>query len=125
MSFVENVAIQNSYRSDHAGVILTISLSQIKTGRGLWEFDNSLLTDKQYVQTVKEIILKIKAQYMLPVYDVNHINIIPNVEIQVVINDQLFLETLLMEIRGKTISYSAFKNKEKKKRNGKKNLRMK
>ena len=25
---------------------------------------------------------------MLPVYDVNHINIIPNVEIQFVINDQ-------------------------------------
>ena len=55
---------------------------------------------------------------MLSVCDVNHINIIPNVEIQFVINDQLFLETLLMEIRGKTISYSAFKNKEKK-RNGK------
>ena len=50
---------------------------------------------------------------MLPVYDVNHISIIPNVEIEFVINYQLFLETLLMEIRGKTISYSAFKNKEK------------
>ena len=60
---------------------------------------------------------------MLPVYDVNHINIIPNVEIQFVINDQLFLETLLMEIRGKTISYSAFKNKEKNKME--KKLRMK
>ena len=58
---------------------------------------------------------------MLPVYDANHINIIPNVEIQFIINDQLFLETLLMEIRGKTISYSAFKNKGKK-RNGKKTL---
>ena len=58
MSFVENVVIQNSYRSDHTGVILTISLSQIKKGRGLWKFNNSLLTDKQYVQTVKEIIKK-------------------------------------------------------------------
>ena len=35
MSFVENVVIQNSYRSDHTGVILTISLGQIKKGRGL------------------------------------------------------------------------------------------
>ena len=87
MSFAEKVAIQNSYRSDHAGVILTISLSQIKKGRGLWTFTNSLLTDKQYVQTIKEIIKKIKAQYMLPVYDVNLINIIPNVKIQFVIND--------------------------------------
>ena len=56
---------------------------------------------------------KKKTQYILPVYDVNHISIIPNVEIEFVINYQLFLETLLMEIRGKTISYSAFKNKEK------------
>ena len=87
MSFAQKVAIQNSYRSDHARVILTISLSQIKKGRGLWTFNNSLLTDKQYVQTIKETIKKIKAQYMLPVYDVNHINIIPNVEIQFVIND--------------------------------------
>ena len=58
MSFVENVVIQNSYRSNHAWVILTISLSQIKTGRGLWKVNNSLLTDKQYVHTVKEIIKK-------------------------------------------------------------------
>ena len=33
-------------------------------------------------------------------------------EIQFIINNQLFPETLLMEIRGKTISYSAF-NKNK------------
>ena len=56
MSFVENVVIQNSYRSDHIGKMFTISLSQIKKGRGLWKFNNSLLTDKQYVQFVKEII---------------------------------------------------------------------
>ena len=29
------------------------------------------------------------------------------------INSQLFLETLLMEIRGKTISYSSYKRKER------------
>ena len=29
---------------------------------------------------------------------------IPDKEIQFIVNDQLFLETLLMEIRGKTIS---------------------
>ena len=34
---------------------------------------------------------------------------IPKSELQFVTNDQLFLETLLMKIRGKTISYSSYK----------------
>ena len=31
--------------------------------------------------------------------------------LQLAINDQLFLETLLMEIRGKSISYASYKKK--------------
>ena len=34
-------------------------------------------------------------------------------ELQFVINDQLFLDTLLMEIRGESISYASFKNKQR------------
>ena len=37
---------------------------------------------------------------------------IPENEIQLFINDQLFLDTLLMNIRGQTISYSSFKKKQ-------------
>ena len=40
-------------------------------------------------------------------------NNISNSEIQFTINDQLFLETLLMNIRGKSIAYSVFKKKSK------------
>jgi len=36
---------------------------------------------------------------------------ISNQDIQFVIDDQLFLENLFMEIRGKTISYASFKKK--------------
>jgi len=42
----------------------------------------------------------------------DNINLINNAEIQFTINDQLFLETLLMNIRGKTISYSTYKKKK-------------
>ena len=38
---------------------------------------------------------------------------IPNEEIQFTINDQLFLDVLLMEIRAKSISFASFKNKER------------
>ena len=41
----------------------------------------------------------------------NKLSEINNDEIQFTINDQLFLETLLMEIRGKTISYASYKAK--------------
>lgn len=56
--------------------------------------------------------------YAVPVYNNASIDKIPNDEIQFTVNDQLFLETLLMEIRGKCISYSSYakkKNNEKEK----------
>ena len=50
----------------------------------------------------------------MPVYNLEEINNIPNKEIQFLINDQFFLDTLLMEI--KSISYASFKNKQINKR---------
>ena len=48
---------------------------------------------------------------MLPIYDLEYIiENEQNLEFQ--ISDQLFLETLLMEIRGETISYPSFKKKQ-------------
>ena len=38
---------------------------------------------------------------------------INNEDLQFTINDQLFLDTLMMELRGKTISYSSLKAKTK------------
>ena len=46
----------------------------------------------------------------------DQINNIPNDQIQFVFNDQLFLETLLMELRGKSISFSSYKKKASEKR---------
>ena len=45
-------------------------------------------------------------QYAIPVYNLDNIHNIPDANISFTINDQLFLETLLLEIRGKTISYA-------------------
>ena len=42
----------------------------------------------------------------------DNIDNIKNEDLHLTINDQLFFEVLLMEIRGKTISYSTFKKKE-------------
>lgn len=47
------------------------------------------------------------------VYNLENIEEVENKNIHFMINPQLFLETLLMEIRGKTISYASYKKKEK------------
>jgi exonuclease III len=111
MQFVDTVKIDSSYRSDHSGVVLNLKLHHFINGKGLWKFNNSLLKDKTYIQTIKETILNIKCQYAIPLYNLENINNILNEEIMFTINDQLFLEVLLMEIRGRTISYSAYKKK--------------
>ncbi len=71
-----------------------------------------MLTDKKYLNIINEKIEEIKQQYALPVYNRDNIYKIPNNELQFTINDQLFLETLMMELRGKSISYSCYIKKQ-------------
>ena len=56
--------------------------------------------------------MEVKCQYALPVYNLDNLNNIPDNELQFTINDQLFLDTLLMELRRKSISYSCHKKKQ-------------
>ena len=111
MPSVQSHNILPSYRSDHSTVVLSFQINDFKRGNGLWKFNNSLLRDMDYIKVVKECIQRVKEQYMLPIYNLEYIiENEQNLEFQ--ISDQLFLETLLMEIRGKTISYSSYKKKQ-------------
>ena len=58
---------------------------------------------------INKLIDDVKTEYMVPIYNLENVHSIPNSDIQFTINDQLFLETLLMKIRGKTISYTSYK----------------
>ena len=93
-------------------IILDISFVQFQKGKPLWKHNNSLLSDKDYLRTMNNKIDEVKKQYALPVHNIDQINNVPDDEIQFVINDQLFLETLLMELRGKSISFSSYKKKK-------------
>ena len=115
MSSVNKCSIIPSYRSDHSIITLNITFTPFKRGKPLWKHNNSLLKDIDYLTIIKEKINEVKMQYALPIYNTENINTIPNDQLQFMINDQLFLETLLMEIRGKSISYSCFKKKENEK----------
>ena len=111
---VKDCKISPGYRSDHSLVTLEIRKEEFKRDRQFWKFNNSLVNDETYTQNIKELIKNIKRQYALPIYNFEHLDLIPLDEIRFTISDQLFFETLLMEIRGKTIAYSSFKKRTEK-----------
>ena len=97
-NIVEKLSIKPGYRSDHSAVVIKLKFNKFTRGRGLWKFNNSLLTDKTYIDKVKETISKVHDQYQHTDDNFNH---------------SIFIEVLLMEIRSTTISYSSFKKKER------------
>ena len=115
LSSLDTCYIESSYRSDHSPISLSLTFNDFKKGRGLWKFNNSLLYDKEYLECIRDVILNVKKQYAVPVYNMDNIHNIPDENIFLTINDQLFLETLLFEIRGKSISYSSYIKKKKNK----------
>ena len=110
-TLVHDSDIVPGYRTDHSGIILKIKLQENERGRGYWKFNNSLLKDTNYVTTVKTVIDDTINLYKINNNNNNN-NTVPDDNIQFTINDQLFLETLLIMIRGETIKYSSIKKKE-------------
>ena len=108
-----SVEYENSYRSDHSPVLLSLKINNFVKGTGFWKFNNSLLTDKEYVESIKKKIVEVKAQYACPVYKFENIESVENTLLCFTISDQLLLDILLTEIRGKTISYSTYKKRKK------------
>ena len=113
MAFVEKVNISPGYRSDHSVIELTLSLLDFDKGRGFWKFNNSLLRDDNYIKLVKDTITTVKKQYMASPYNPLHIYEISNENLVFQIDDQLFFEQLLMNVRGVTIGYCSRKKKER------------
>ena len=103
--------IGKSYRSDHSLVTLSFKQDSWKKDRQYWKFNNSLLKDTVYIKEIKNVILNVKKDYALPVYDHDNIDRMLDTELSLLISDQLFFEMLLLKIREKTISYSSFKKK--------------
>ena len=73
LPLTKDVYIEPSYRSDHSLVILALKKDQFKRDRPFWKFNNSLLKDQQYISEIKKLILDIKKQYAVPVYNTENI----------------------------------------------------
>ncbi len=100
--------IMPGYRTDHS--IVTIGLnkgSNIIRGRGSWKFNNELLKEEEFLKKVTDSIAKVKKIYAASPYNRDNINDINSRDLELTIDDQLFFETLLLELRGITIAYSS------------------
>jgi exonuclease III len=94
---LKDCSIQNSVYSDHNPITLELFIENETTrGKGFWKFNNSLLTDCEYVSRVKKILNE---------YELRYKNL----------NDYcLIWDTAKAEIRGLTISHATYKARERK-----------
>ena len=96
---VSNVSIEPSIKSDHSIISAEFNFDNTCTkGRGFWKFNSSLLVDKEYVTLIKETIKQSEDKYL-------HLD-----------DKGLMWDLIKCEIRSKTISYSAWRSKNIKKR---------
>ena len=110
---VNFVDILTGYRSDHSLVCLYLNTEHKNDNKkSYWKFNNSLLKDKTYVDSIKNVIFNVIKQYAVPVYNFDKINDVSDDSLTFTIDDQLFFEILLLEIRGATISYSSHKKRK-------------
>ena len=103
-SSIKNVEVVPNIFSDHSAITLLMSSGDTKTksGPGFWKFNNSLLTDENYIQMMKNQIPEFVSKY------------------QELTDKGLFWELIKMEIRASTIIFA--KRKAKQKRNEEKDL---
>ena len=103
--------IRASYRSDHSTIELEMKINKFLQGKGLWKFNNSLLECPEYVDLVNGIIVEEKLKYAVPLYNLDFLkNNFTNIEM--IIDHDLFLETLLLRIRGETIKFATTQKKK-------------
>lgn len=81
--------LESSYQSDHPPVVLSIKRSKILKGKGIREFNNSPLNNKEYIEIVKQIVLDVKTQYSCFVYNKDIISCVPDNNVEFIISDQL------------------------------------
>ena len=101
------------YRSDHAPITITISLNDQPRGVGSWKFNNSLLKEEKFIKLIKEEIQTFKLAHAATPYNQEYV-LPKNSDIEFMADPVIFWESLMVTLRGKIISYSIHKNKNRK-----------
>ena len=91
--YAHNVETKTAITPDHKAIKLSLKLSQVTRGPGLWKFNNSLLKDNNYLTLITD---------SYPIISEKYANIV---------DKRLRWEPIKMEIRSITISLAARKAK--------------
>ena len=129
LPYISKASISPSCFSDHSPIELEVDFSKFSRGRGFWKFNNSLIKDSEYLELIQKVIKRVTTQYAIIEGDADFfLRSTPDTidafleeqtpeslqALNLSINPELFLDTLLMEIRGATIKYSSRKKKDRK-----------
>ena len=106
LSIVPEAKIHANYKSDHNMISLDLKLNDNRKGKGSWKFNNNLLKNKDFVKIIKEEIRLTKHIYALPIYSHETVDTLNELQLELMISDSLFLDTLLCQLRGTIISFS-------------------
>ena len=112
VSYILDSNIEPGYRTDHSIVSICFDTKMQKKGKGLWKLNVSLLRNSDYTQMVRNTISDYKEMYAATPYDRSNLNGIPTEDLHLTISWKLFLDTLLMAIRGNSISFASYLKRE-------------
>ena len=110
VDIIINTDIKPSYRSDHSILELSFSISNFKRGKGTWKLNTSFLKEKDFVTLVNRCIKEEYQKYAFPVYSPQYLYNVAN-DIGLNIDYDLFLEVVLLRIRGEAIKYGSMKKR--------------
>ena len=111
---VDKIDIKPGYKSDHSMIHLDLTISKFKMGKGTWKFNTRLLKDNDYLILIKKCIQEEYQRYATPVYDPQYIKSETYDNITLTIDYDLFLEAILLRLRGETIKFACRKKKQEK-----------
>ena len=112
LDIINKCDIKIGYRSDHSVIELEILLNKFICGKGIWKFNNSHLENPKYLDRINEVITEEIQKYAIPVYNLDFLRNRFS-DIEMTIDDDTFLEMLLLRIRGETIKFASYEKKKK------------
>ena len=93
---IDKCNIKQGYQSNHSFIELIITLCKFEHGRGLWNFNCSLLSDKEYLININNVIDWEKIRFAVSIYNQHNLTNLHNSSIEFTISDSDFLEILLL-----------------------------
>ena len=107
VNFSCDEAICAGYRTDHSLISIALKFVNTPKANTFWKFNNSLLNNPNFIVEIKNVIDATKRQYCASPYNIEKNNEIDNIVFETSLNPQLFFDVLLLEIRGKCITFSS------------------